>query len=127
MPPKRKQTDALPTEQPAKQTKITLVQPTLSSRVVIEDLRRRNKRSKAPVGRHYIPGSSTPGRVLRGVGTSGINFNRSQVSTDHLGTSSFNVRSEYVDDFTNVVFEEILPPQRNRQVGCSGHCCFLSY
>ena len=85
----------------------------LSSRVVIEELDKRNKRRKVPVGRRYVPGSIKQGplvpvnretvdpRTLRNVGLASA-----------LGLDDTTVS---MDDFNNIVFEESFPPQRNRQ------------
>ena len=86
----------------------------MSSRVVIEDLTKRNKRRKVPVGRRYIPGSIKPGPMLPVRHHIQHDPGATQTSANIL----FRSDSESVlpDDFTNIVFEDSLPPQRNRQV-----------
>ena len=86
----------------------------LSRRVVIEELDTRNKRRKTPVGRRYTPGALKPGpRVAV----------RHEIIDPHTvlnigGIANFtsNANTLPPDDFTNIVFEEMFPPQRNRQV-----------
>ena len=98
----------------AKRQRLTSGGSGLSSRVVIEDLTKRNKRRKIPVGHYYNPGSSIPGPALP------VRRDASLVNSSISlpSTSTFNPESIPVvpEDFSNIVFEDILPPQRSRQV-----------
>lgn len=111
---KRKELSLFLADAPAKRQRTNQRTSGLSSRVVIEDLTKRDKRRKDPVGRRYTPGSIKPGPVvplkprLQGL-CAGIPI---------PSTSTFNPDSfpAVPDDFHNVVFEDVFPPQRNRQV-----------
>ena len=115
MLPKRKLPEFLTSGQPSKRPRIgDRNHAGLSSRVVIEDLTKRNKRRKTPIGRHYTPGSRQPGplvsvdRDVRGAWT--------LLSTSSPSNVTAEQPSMDFDDFPNIVFEDTFPPQRNRQV-----------
>ena len=107
---KRKQLVSFTYGPPAKRPRTT----ELSSRVVIEDLTKRNKRRKDPVGHRYTRGSTKRGPML----PVRKHVRPSEANPPSLPNVTFSPQSvAFVpDDFPNIAFEEILPPQRNRQV-----------
>ena len=121
MATKRPATEALTTGSARKRSKIHSNTTGLSSRVVIEDLGRRNKRSKAPVGRVYVPGGTGRGRLLHPAIAHEDPLDRQAFLARLTGTLAQDEDSNSLDDSPHVVFEDIMPPQRNRQVQSPVH------
>ena len=112
--PRRKASALLLNEPAPKRLRTTSGRGGLSSSVVIEQLDKRDKRRKAPVGRRYVPGMSKAGPLIP------VSKRAENIRTPPASTSFAVPNTEFTpvfsDDFANIVFEDVFPPQRRRQV-----------